>query len=251
MLLFIVPIFKKMYADLGGKLPPATQVLITLSNICVHAMPLVIVAVIGSHLRLPAVGAHRGRQGHPGPAGPAGPDLRRAGPQDGHGPLRVHPVHPAEARAFRSSSRSRSPPTRSRNAVVADGVHAISDGAKRGEPLTRPLQSHPVFPPMVTQMMAVGEETGALDSLLQKVADFFEEEVQRTVDSPHLDARAAADRRARQRGRRHGHLAVPADVRHHQAGRQQQLSRPAAGLPVRPPRSVAGCHRGDCPVRTQ
>ena len=69
------------------------------------------------------------------------------------------------------------------NAVVADGVHAISEGAKRGEPLTRPLQEHPVFPPMVTQMMSVGEETGALDSLLQKVADFFEAEVQRTVDS--------------------------------------------------------------------
>jgi type IV pilus assembly protein PilC len=69
------------------------------------------------------------------------------------------------------------------NAVVADGVHAISDGAKRGEPLTKPLEDHPVFPPMVTQMMAVGEETGALDTLLRKVATFFEEEVQRTVDS--------------------------------------------------------------------
>ena len=69
------------------------------------------------------------------------------------------------------------------NVVVANGVRAIMEGAKRGEPLTRPLQDHPVFPPMVTQMMAVGEETGAIDNLLKKVSDFFEQEVQRTVEA--------------------------------------------------------------------
>ena len=49
--------------------------------------------------------------------------------------------------------------------------------------MTKPLMNHPVFPPMVTQMMAVGEETGALDSLLEKVATFYEQEVSRTVDA--------------------------------------------------------------------
>jgi type IV pilus assembly protein PilC len=66
---------------------------------------------------------------------------------------------------------------------VANGVKAISEGAKKGEPLTRPLEDHPVFPPMVTQMMAVGEETGALDTLLRKIATFYEQEVARTVEA--------------------------------------------------------------------
>jgi len=69
------------------------------------------------------------------------------------------------------------------NVVVADGVRAIAEGAKKGEPMTRPLEDHPVFPPMVTQMMAVGEETGALDTLLRKVATFYEQEVARTVEA--------------------------------------------------------------------
>ena len=49
--------------------------------------------------------------------------------------------------------------------------------------MTRPLSDHPVFPPMVTQMMAVGEETGALDKLLDKIATFYEQEVARTVEA--------------------------------------------------------------------
>jgi type IV pilus assembly protein PilC len=69
------------------------------------------------------------------------------------------------------------------NVVVSSGVKAIAEGAKRGEALTRPLEDHPVFPPMVTQMMAVGEETGALDTLLRKVATFYEQEVARTVEA--------------------------------------------------------------------
>jgi type IV pilus assembly protein PilC len=182
MLLFIVPVFKKMYASLGGKLPPATQVLITLSNISIHAMPLVILAVIGSiygyrrWVRTAAGKAARDRLVLRVPI--FGGLVRKAAMARFAATLSTllkSGVPVLESLEITADSVS--------NAVVADGVHAISEGAKRGEPLTRPLQSHPVFPPMVTQMMAVGEETGALDSLLQKVADFFEAEVQRTVDS--------------------------------------------------------------------
>jgi type IV pilus assembly protein PilC len=182
MLLFIVPVFKKMYADLGGKLPPATRVLITLSNIAIHAMPLVIVAVIGiiygyrRWVRTAAGKAARDRLVLRVPI--FGGLVRKSAMARFASTLSTllkSGVPVLESLEITADSVS--------NAVVADGVHAISEGAKRGEPLTRPLQSHPVFPPMVTQMMAVGEETGALDSLLQKVADFFEAEVQRTVDS--------------------------------------------------------------------
>jgi type IV pilus assembly protein PilC len=182
MLLFIVPIFKKMYAELGGKLPPATQVLITVSNICVHAFPLVILAVIGlifgyrRWVRTTAGKATRDRLLLRIPI--VGGLVRKTAMARFAATLSTllsSGVPVLESLEITADSVS--------NAVVADGVHAISDGAKRGDPLTKPLQSHPVFPPMVTQMMAVGEETGALDSLLRKVADFFEEEVQRTVDT--------------------------------------------------------------------
>ena len=76
--------------------------------------------------------------------------------------------------------------------IVADtsGNHvvavAVQDGAlavKQGEPLAARLEQHPVFPPMVTQMMAVGEETGAVDEMLDKIADFYDNEVEATVDA--------------------------------------------------------------------
>ncbi len=49
--------------------------------------------------------------------------------------------------------------------------------------IAKPLAESPVFPSMVVQMIAVGEETGALDQMLSKVADFYDEEVSNTVDS--------------------------------------------------------------------
>jgi type IV pilus assembly protein PilC len=182
MLLFIVPVFKKMYTELGGKLPPATRVLITLSNIAIHAMPIVILGAVGiiygyrRWMRTTTGKATRDRFLLRVPI--FGGLVRKAAMARFASTLSTllkSGVPVLESLEITAESVS--------NAVVADGVHAISEGAKRGEPLTRPLQDHPVFPPMVTQMMSVGEETGALDSLLQKVADFFEAEVQRTVDS--------------------------------------------------------------------
>jgi len=182
MLIFIVPVFKKMYAELGGKLPPATQVLIEVSNIVLHAFPFLVMAVIGAVIGY--------RKWVATPAGRATRD---------HLILRV----PVFGGLVRKTAMTRFAGTLATllssgvpvlesleitaetvgNLVVADGIHAIADGAKRGEPMTRPLADHPVFPPMVTQMMAVGEETGALDTLLRKVATFYEQEVSRTVDA--------------------------------------------------------------------
>jgi type IV pilus assembly protein PilC len=182
MLLFIVPIFKKMYSSLGGKLPAPTLLLVDISNIAVHGFPFVILAAIA--------GVFAYRKWVKTPAGRSTRDRLV---------LRV----PIFGSLVRKTAMARFSNTLSTllssgvpvlesleitsdtvgNVVVANGVHAIMEGAKRGEPLTRPLQDHPVFPPMVTQMMAVGEETGAIDDLLKKVSDFFEQEVQRTVEA--------------------------------------------------------------------
>ena len=223
MLLFIVPIFKNMYTSLGGKLPMATQVLIDASNLMVNAFPVLIVATIG--------GIYGYRRWVQTPGGKATRD-------------RVILKVPVFGGLVRKTAMARFAGTLStllssgvpvlesleitadavQNVVVANGVHAIAEGAKQGEPLTRPLAGHVVFPPMVTQMMAVGEETGALDTLLKKVANFYEDEVQRTVDALTSLAGTAPHRRAGRSRRRHGHLPLPAHVRHNQAGGQQQLN---------------------------
>lgn len=182
MLIFIVPVFKGMYASLGGKLPAPTLLLIDVSNIMIHGAPFVILALVG------AVFAYRRSQKTA--AGKATRDQLILKVPIFGGLIRKTAMT-RFASTFSTLLKSGVPVLESLeitsetvgNTIVANGVHAMSDGAKRGEPLVRPLADHPVFPPMVTQMMAVGEETGALDSLLMKVADFFEEEVNRTVET--------------------------------------------------------------------
>ena len=58
----------------------------------------------------------------------------------------------------------------------------VQASIKEGESLAGPLASHDVFPPMVVQMMAVGEETGALDTMLEKVGEFYDKEVEAMVE---------------------------------------------------------------------
>jgi len=70
------------------------------------------------------------------------------------------------------------------NAVVEDILEETKNTLQVGEPLHSTLLRYPeIFPPMVASMVAIGEETGALDAMLQKVADFYEREVDETVES--------------------------------------------------------------------
>ena len=182
MLLFIVPIFKKMYSQLGGTLPAPTQLLIAISNVVVHGAPFVLLGAVAL-----AIAYKRWVRTDTGRA--ARDQLLLRVPIFG---ALIRKTAMARFASTLSTLLSSGVPVLESleitsdtvsNVVVAKGVHAVAEGAKRGEPLTRPLLDHPVFPPMVTQMMAVGEETGALDALLEKVARFFEEEVQRTVEA--------------------------------------------------------------------
>ena len=67
------------------------------------------------------------------------------------------------------------------NAVIDDAVMTARDAIERGESVAGPLRDTNVFPIMVTQMVNIGETTGALDVVLEKVADFYEEEVDAAV----------------------------------------------------------------------
>lgn len=68
------------------------------------------------------------------------------------------------------------------NKVIGEVIRKSGDSLRQGSPLSDPLKKSWVFPPLVTQMIAVGEETGALDQMLSKVADFYEMDVDNTVD---------------------------------------------------------------------
>ncbi len=67
------------------------------------------------------------------------------------------------------------------NQVVADAVNATRRSIEQGKTISEPLSQTEVFPPMVTQMIAVGEQTGALDQMLSKIADFYDQEVDNAV----------------------------------------------------------------------
>lgn len=68
------------------------------------------------------------------------------------------------------------------NEVIAKVIRESRDSLERGQSLTGPMRKHWAFPPLITQMIAIGEETGSLDAMLGKVADFYEKEVENSTD---------------------------------------------------------------------
>ena len=69
------------------------------------------------------------------------------------------------------------------NRVVEGAVMQAREAVTAGRPLSEPLRSAPVFPPMVTHMISVGESTGSLDHMLSKIADFYDDEVDSAVSA--------------------------------------------------------------------
>ena len=68
------------------------------------------------------------------------------------------------------------------NAIIEDAIQVTRKSIERGETISAPLKETKVFPSMVCQMISVGEATGALDTMLSKIADFYEEEVDVAVE---------------------------------------------------------------------
>lgn len=67
------------------------------------------------------------------------------------------------------------------NAIIEEGIVKVRDGVERGETFVEPLKASQVFPSMVNQMIGVGEQTGAMDAMLSKIADFYEDEVDAAI----------------------------------------------------------------------
>jgi type IV pilus assembly protein PilC len=182
MLLFIVPTFQKMFATLGGQLPFLTRVLVAMSNgLKVGIIPLILLVILGVYLWKS--------------------NKRKLGVRQFVEPLYLKaPVFGglvqkvALARFTRNLGamlRAGVPILQSLdivgeasgNIVVENATRAVRESVRSGNSLAKPLSAHPIFPPMAVQMMAVGEDTGALDQMLDKIADFYDQEVESTTDA--------------------------------------------------------------------
>lgn len=180
MLLFIVPVFVKMFANLGGTLPFATQVLVTMSNVMKWGSPLIIVGTI-------AFMAWWKRNKNRYEVRERLDPIKLKMPI--FGDLLKKIALARFARNFGAMVRAGVPILQaldivgqaSGNVVIEKATSAVKDSVRRGQSLAGPLAQHPVFPSMAVQMMAVGEDTGALDTMLDKIADLYDQEVEATT----------------------------------------------------------------------
>jgi type IV pilus assembly protein PilC len=182
MLVFVIPMFQSIYKQLGGTLPVPTQILIDVSNVVRKLWFVVIGAEIAAAWGFRKwINSEEGRKRWDA--------IKLKMPV--FGPLAKKTALARFGRTLSALVRSGVPILESLdivcetsgNWVVSEAVRDTQQQVKRGEPLSRRLEEHPVFPPMVVQMMAVGEETGALDEMLDKIADFYDQEVEATVNA--------------------------------------------------------------------
>ncbi|NEM91197.1 type II secretion system F family protein [Galbitalea soli] len=181
MLIFIVPIFQKLFAGLGGQLPLPTQFLVWMSSVMTWAAPLLIVLGIAFSiwwranrntervrkivdpvkLRLPVFGKLFQKIA-------VARFTRNFSSMMGAGV----PILQALSIVGETSG----------NWVVESALRDVADSVRQGKTVAEPLSKAPVFPAMVTQMITVGEDAGALEQMLGKIADFYDEEVQSTTE---------------------------------------------------------------------
>ncbi|MFH2044990.1 MAG: type II secretion system F family protein [Pseudomonadota bacterium] len=179
-LVFVIPVFQQMFADFGGELPMPTQVVVAMSEFVKKRIIYLIVAIIlfiivykraaktekgrfaldGFFLKMPVFGVL----------------LRKV----------------AVAKFTRTMSTMLSSGVSilealdivaktAGNKVIEKAIYDVRSGISEGRTMSEPLVESGIFPSMVCQMIAVGESTGALDAMLAKIADFYDEEVDQAV----------------------------------------------------------------------
>jgi type IV pilus assembly protein PilC len=181
MLIFIVPVFEGMFKGLGGDLPIPTQILVVLSRIMVWLGPLLVVlGVLFSFWWAKNKNTEAVR--------------KRIDPiklkLPVFGPLMTKLAIARFSRNFSTMIGAGVPIMQSLaivgetsgNWVIEKALRNVQDSVRKGESIAGPLMKEPIFPNMVTQMIAVGEDSGALETMLNKVADFYDEEVQSTTE---------------------------------------------------------------------
>jgi type IV pilus assembly protein PilC len=179
----VVPVFEKMFKEFGGgKLPAPTQFVIEISHAMTTMLPFIIGTVVGGVFAMKMIlKTPKGRLAFDGmllklPV--LGPVLRKvvvARFTRTMGTLLSSGVPILDAMDIVARTAG--------NSVVEQGILYAKNRISEGKDLASPLMETGLMPPMVVQMIAVGEQTGALDAMLTKIADFYEEEVDVAVAS--------------------------------------------------------------------
>jgi type IV pilus assembly protein PilC len=182
LLVFVVPVFEGMFTDLGGELPLPTRILVFLSRAMRFLLPMLVVASFAGlwawrrygrtervrnvvdplKLRIPVFGNLFQK-------------LALARFARNLGTLLSSGVPILQSLDIVSETTG--------SVVIGRALAEVQQSVRRGESVAGPLAEHEVFPPMVVQMIASGEETGAIDQMLTKIAEFYDQEVEATTEA--------------------------------------------------------------------
>ncbi len=181
-LVFVIPVFQQMFDDMGGALPPITQIVVAMSEFVKSKIHWIVIGIIififafkkyyktekgrklvdATVLKLPVFGLLIRKVS-------VAKFTRTMGTMLSSG------VAILEALDIVAKT--------SGNKTVEQAIYTVRSGIAEGRTMADPLAESGVFPAMVCQMISVGESTGALDAMLEKIADFYEEEVDQAVDN--------------------------------------------------------------------
>lgn len=181
-LIFVIPVFEEMFADFGSELPAPTQLVVAMSDLVkskilylIGALALFVIAfkkyyatekgqdaIDALVLKLPVFGMLLRKVA-------VAKFTRTMGTMLGSG------VAILEALDIVAKTAG--------NRTIEKAIYNVRSGITEGRTMADPLNESGVFPPMVCQMISVGESTGALDAMLEKIADFYDEEVDQAVEN--------------------------------------------------------------------
>jgi type IV pilus assembly protein PilC len=181
-LVFVIPVFQEMFADFGSALPGPTLIVIAISEFVKAKIHLMIIGLVifffafkkyystnkgrlmvdAIALKLPVFGMLLRKVA-------VAKFTRTMGTMLGSGVAILEALDIVARTAG--------------NRIVENAIYSVRSGISEGRTMADPLQASGVFPPMVCQMIAVGESTGALDAMLEKIADFYDEEVDQAVEN--------------------------------------------------------------------
>ena len=181
-MVFVIPVFEEMFAGMGGALPTPTQIVVNMSRFIKGNIHWIIIGIVLFIVSLKKFyGTEKGRAilDDLSLRLPVFGDLLRKSAVSRFtrtmGTMLSSGVAILDALEIVAKT--------SGNKTVEKAIYGVRSGISEGRTMADPLGESGVFPAMVCQMISVGESTGALDSMLEKIADFYDEEVDQSVEN--------------------------------------------------------------------
>lgn len=181
-LVFVVPVFSNMFESFGSSLPLPTQIVVDMSDFAKNNIFIILIAIFAVIFSIKKIySTNKGKT--------AIDRMLLQAPVVG---ILIRKVAVAKFTRTLSTMLQSGVPIlealqvvakTAGNNIIEQAVFRVADGIAEGRPMAEPLEESGVFPNMVTQMINVGETVGALDTMLEKIADFYDGEVDQAVDN--------------------------------------------------------------------